>query len=365
MNSPRLFTRFLFLVTTATLAARAVGQTPAEAPYKIVQSSQSMGTGRIDYVFADSVNRHLYVPRGNAVLAFDLDTLKPATPIPGLAGGHGVAVDPVSGHGFSSSMPVIMWDAKTLATIKTIAVQGRPDGILFEPLTERIYIFSHSAPNATVLDAKDGSIVGTIDLGGSPEQAASDGEGHLYVDLEDKDSIAVVDVKTMKVTATYSLGGKGGGPGGLGLDAKNQILFAFCHEPATAVILSATDGKILATLPIGNGTDGGGFNPQTMEAFSSQGDGTLTIIKENSPTSFAVEQTVQTMRGAKTCTLDAKTNHIVVIATERPAPSAAPSTSGTASAPAGTPAPGGFGGPGGRRGGFAGPALLHILVIGQ
>jgi DNA-binding beta-propeller fold protein YncE len=370
MNSHRLFTRLLFLVTTATLAARAVAQTPADAgaPYKIAQTSELMGTGRIDYVFADSVNRRLYVPRGNAVLAFDLDTLKPATPIPGLTGGHGVAVDPVSGHGFSSSMPIIMWDAKTLATIKTIAVQGRPDGILFEPLTERIYIFSHSAPNATVLDAKDGSIVGTIDLGGSPEQAASDGQGHLYVDLEDKDSIAVVDVKTMKVTATYSLGGKGGGPGGLGLDAKNQVLFAFCHQPATAVILSATDGKILETLPIGNGTDGGGFNPQTMEAFSSQGDGTLTIIKENSPTSFAVEQTVQTMRGAKTCTLDAKTNHIVVIATERPAPSAAPSTSGTASAPAVTPAPagpGGFGGPGGRRGGNGGPAMLHILVVGR
>ena len=369
MRSTRLFARLLFFGAIIIIASRAAAQTPAAgAPYKVVQTSQLMGTGRIDYVFADSENRRLYVPRGNAVLVFDLDTLKPATPIPGLAGGHGVAVDPVSGHGFSSSMPVLMWDAKTLATIKTIAVQGRPDGILFEPLTERIYIFSHAAPNATVLNAKDGSIVGTIDLGGSPEQAASDGQGHLYVDIEDKDSIAVVDVKTMKVAATYSLGGKGGGPGGLGLDVKNQLLFAFCHQPATAVILSATDGKILTTLPIGNGTDGGGFNPQTMEAFSSQGDGTLTVIKENSPTSFAVEQTVQTMRGAKTCTLDAKTNHIVVIATERPAATPAPSASGTDSAAAATPAPAGpvgFGEPGGRRGGFSGPAMLHILVVGR
>jgi hypothetical protein len=376
------------------LSSGALAQTApaADGPYKIVQKSQLMGTGGIDYVYADSVNRQLYVPRGNSVLVFDLDSLTPDAAIPGLMGGHGVAVDPAAGHGFSSSGPVIMWDAKTFQILKTITLQGRPDGILFEPFTERVYVFSHSAPNATVLAGTDGSIVGTIDLGGAPEQAASDGQGHLYVDLEDKDSVAVVDVKTMKVTATYSLGGKGGGPGGLGLDAKNQILFAFCHEPATAVILSATDGKILATLPIGNGTDGGGFNPQTMEAFSSQGDGTLTIIKENSPTSFAVEQTVQTMSRAKTCTLDSKTNHIIVIATERPAPSpgagspsgspspttvsSAPvtatpaATSGTSSQTAaasggqGGPGPGGFGG---RRGGggYRGPAMLHILVVGQ
>lgn len=416
---------YVLLVTTIAMpSSRGIAQTaPADAPYKIVNTAQLMGTGRIDYVSADSDGRRLYVPRGNSVLVFDLDTLKPLTPIPNLMGGHGVAVDSVSGHAFSSSRPVIMWDSKTLQTIKTVTLQGGPDGILFEPLTERIYVFSHGPPNATVLDAKDGSIVGTIDLGGAPEQAASDGQGHLYVDLEDKNSIAVVDVKALKVTSTYPLGANGGGPGGLGLDAKNHILFAFCHEPADVVILSAVDGKILATLPIGNGTDGGGFNPATMEAFSSQRDGTLTIIKENSPTSFAVEQTVQTMPGAKTCTLDTQTNHIVLIATERPTPPpggvpgapgttppgvpAAPTTASTTPAPVpatpapttppapstpapgtvaqmGTnapppPAPGGPGGPegrpggpggqggfGGRRGGFGGgPAMLHILVVGR
>jgi DNA-binding beta-propeller fold protein YncE len=384
MSPLRFSSRVLFSFVMPMLAVRGLAQTSVtgDPSYKIVQTSQLMGTGGIDYVFADSQNRHLYVPRGSSVLTFDLDTLKPETPIPGLMGGHGVAVDPVSNHAFSSSMPILMWDAKTLQPIKTITPQGRPDGILFEPLTERIYVLSHEAPNITVIDGKDGSIVGTIDLGSGPEQAASDGQGHVYVDLEDKDSVGVVDVKTMKMTATYSLGGKGGGPGGLGLDAKNQIIFSFCHQPAAAVILSATDGKILDTLPIGQGTDGGGFNPQTMEAFSSQGDGTLTVIKENSPTSFAVEQTVQTMARAKTCTLDTKTNHIIVIATERPAPSpgaatpaasAAPSVSGTQTAPGpggpdGERGRGGFGGPGGpggRRGGFRGPAMLHILVVGR
>ena len=258
-----------------------------------------------------------------------------------------------------------MWDSKTLETLKSIPVQGRPDGILFEPETERVFVFSHSAPNATVIDAKDGSIVGTIDLEGAPEQAASDGHGHLYVDIEDKNNVAVVDLKTLKVTAHYELDGKKA-PAGLGLDAKNRVLFVFCREPATAVMLNADDGKILATLPIGSSTDGGGFNPKTMEAFSSQRDGTLTIIKENSPTSLEVEQTVQTMQGAKTCTLDTKTDQIVLIAVERPAtplPSATPDTPNPATAPqtaAVSPAPGGE-----RRGGGGGPGLLHILVVGR
>jgi len=346
----------LFVAGSLMQMARIQPALAAE-PYKIVNTAQTMGTGGIDYVSADSDGRRLYVPRGDQVLVFDLDTLKSAGAITN-ARARGVAVDATSHHAFCSSSPVVMWDSKTLERIKTIDVQGRPDGILFEPLTKRIYVLSHSQPNATVIDGKDGSVVGTIDLGGAPEQAASDGQGHLYVDLEDKDQIAVVDVNTLKVTAHYDLGGKGGGPGGLGLDVKNHILFAFCHEPATAVILNANDGKILATLPIGNGTDGGGFNPATMEAFSSQRDGTLTIIKENSPTSFEVEQTVQTKPGAKTCTLDTKNNQIVLITVERPAtpPSAASST----------PPPAGGERPGGGRGGRGGgPGLLDILVVGR
>jgi DNA-binding beta-propeller fold protein YncE len=328
-----------------------------------------MGTGGIDYVYADNDGGRLYVPRGSEVLVFDLETLKAAGTIPN-ARARGVAVDPKSHQGFCSSSPVVMWDSKTLETIKTIEVQGRPDGITFEPLTERIYVLSHSQPNATVIDAKDGSVVGTIDLGGAPEQAASDGQGHLYVCIEDKDNIAVVDVKSLKVTAHYDLAGKGGGPAGLGFDAKNHILFAMCHDPQTCVVLNADDGKILATLPIGRGADGGGFNSSTMEAFSSQGDGTLTIIKETSPTSFEVDQTVQTKSRAKTCTLDTKRNQIIVITTE-PAPAAAtattPGTGSQAAAttpPAGGDQPGG-GKKGGKKGGGGGPGMLDILVLGR
>ena len=371
MNYSNKFSRAALVAGIALCVSGAFAQPAAsDKPYKIINSAQSLGTGGIDYVAADSEGRRLYVPRGGQVLVFDLDTLKSVGAIPDAKGVHGAAIDPKSKHGFSSSNPVLMWDTETLKTIKTIEVQGRPDGIIFEPETERIYVLSHSQPNATVIDAKDGSIVGTIDLGGAPEQAASDGHGHLYVDIEDKDNIAVVDVKTMKVTAHYDLGGKGGTPAGLGLDAKNHILFAFCRNPATAVILNADDGKILATLPIGKGTDGGGFNPHTMEAFSSQGDGTLTIIKEKSPTEFEVAQTVQTKSRAKTCTLDMKNNSIVLITTS-PAPE-------TAAVPQANPNPTvggtqlGAGGnqPGGRRvggggGGRGGPALLDIIVVGR
>ena len=300
----------------AILASAGFAQPGPAGPYKVVNTVKVGGAGGYDYVYADVDGRRLYIPRpgssGARITVFDLDSLAPVGEIPN-ANARGVAVDPKSHHGFGSSKPVVMWDTNTLATIKTINVDGAPDGILFDPFNERVYIFSHSAPYATVIDAKGGSVVGTIDLGGGPEQAVSDGQGHIYVDIEDKDNIAVVDARTLKVTAHYDLAGKGGGPGGLALDAENHVLFAACHDPATMVILSAGDGKIITTLPIGQGVDGAGFNPQTMEAFSTQGDGTLTVIKENSPTSFVVQQTVETKRGARTMTIDTKTNQIFTI----------------------------------------------------
>jgi DNA-binding beta-propeller fold protein YncE len=310
-------------------------QTAASGPYKVLRTAKVGGAGGFDYVYADPAGRRLYIVRGatqgpvpipGRVSIFNLDSLEPVREIPA-TGGHGAAVDPKSGHGFSSSKPVVMWDSKTLATIKTIDVEGGPDGILFDPFNQRVYVLSHRAPNATVINAVDGSIVGTIDLGGAPEQAVSDNKGHLYVDIEDKGNVAVVDAKTMKVTAHYDLG-TAGTPAGLAFDVKNHVLFVACRTPAPGVMvmLNAVDGKIIATLPLGGSSDGAVFNPKTKEAFSSAGNGTLTVIKENSSDSFVVEQTVQTMPSAKTLTLDSKTNHILLIGAEfgpPPAPAAA------------------------------------------
>ena len=311
----------------SALAFHAASRADPEAPYKVVKSVKVGGEGGFDYVCADAVNRRLYIPRGNRVAVFDLDTLGSMGEVARTAGVHGVAVDSVVDHGFSSSKPVVMWNTQTLETIKTIEVQGSPDGILFDSRTERVFILSHSAPNVTAIDAKTGSVVGTINLGGAPEQAASDEQGLVYIDLEDRDQVAVVDARTLKVTAHYGLGGKGGTPAGLALDAQNRLLFVCCRNPQACVVLNANDGRILAALPIGAGTDGAVFNPSTGEAFSSQRDGTLTVIKEDSPTSFEVEQTVATQAGAKTCTFDSKTDQILLVTAEfgpAPAPAAQP-----------------------------------------
>jgi DNA-binding beta-propeller fold protein YncE len=288
--------------------------------YKILKTVKVGGEGGFDYVQADVDARRLYIARRGdqaRMTVFDLDTLAPAGEIRNV-NGHGAAIDSKSHHGFTSSKPVAMWDTRTLALVKSIDVQGNPDGLMFDPFNQHVYIFSHIAPFATVIDATNGTVIGTIDLGGAPEQAVSDGKGHVYVDIEDKDNIAVVDAKTLAVTAHYDLTGKGGTCAGLAMDLKNRVLFASCRNPQTMVVLGADDGKVIATLRVGRGTDGAVFNPNTMEAFSAQVDGTLTVVKENSPTSFTVEQTVQTMPSAKTLTLDSKTNHVLLIGAEFP-----------------------------------------------
>lgn len=298
-------------------------------PYKVLKTAKVGGAGGFDYVYADESGRRLYVARGGSgprINVFNLDTLEPVGEIPAVSA-HGVVVSPKNNHGFASSKPLVMFDSKTLAPIKNIDVEGGPDGLLYDAFNDRVYVLSHRAPNATVINASDGSIAGTIDLGGAPEQAVSDGKGHIYIDIEDKANIAVVDAKTLTVTAHYDLDGKGGVCAGLAMDVKNNILFASCRNPQNMVMLNAADGKIIDALPIGAGTDGAAFNPATREAFSSQGDGTLTVIQEKSPSSFVVEQNVEIMKTAKTLTLDSKTGHVLLIAAEF-APPATPPAAG-------------------------------------
>ncbi len=363
--------RHKFLAATTALAIfTAISFAWQAGPYKVLKTVKTGGLGGFDYIYADVAARRLYIPRGAQptatppvtarITVFDLDTLAPAGEIPDTRA-NGAAVDAKSGHGFASSKPVAMWDTKTLKLIKTIEVQGNPDGILQDSFNQRIYVLSHAAPHVTVIDAKTGDILGTLDLGGAPEQAVTDEKGHIYVDVSDKANVAVIDAKAMTVTAHYDLGDKGSGLAGLAMDVKNQVLFVACRnsgappaQPAqpTMVILSAKDGKILTTLPLAGGSDGAAFNPSTMEAFSTHGNGTMTIVKEKSPTSFEVEQNLDTMAGAKTLTLDTKTHHILTMAAEYGPPP-----------PAGT-APQGKGGRGPARGPML-PDTFSILVVGK
>ena len=368
-------------VATIAVMLPFISLAPAQAsgPYQILKIQLVGGDGGFDYVTADPDSRNLYVARSGPaghIGVFNLDSLAQVGDIPGTSA-HGGAVDTATGHGFAPSNPVTMFDARTFAIIKKIEVQGNPDGYLNDAYNHRFYVLSHSAPNITVLDDKDGSILGTIDIGGAPEQAATDGHGKIYVDIVDKAAIAVIDANTMQVTAKYDISSKGSGCAGLALDAKNNILFAACREKQNMIILSATDGHIITDLPIGNGSDGCTFNPATMEAFSSQGDGTLTVIKEDSPTAFSVEQTVATPARAKVLTLDTKTNQIFTITAEYgPMPAAAaqtPAQAPAAQTPAATPPAGGPAGapgsaiPAWMRGPRA-PMIPHsfqILVIGK
>jgi len=323
------------LAASLQLAGLATAQD--SGPYKVQRIQVVGGEGGFDYVTADSNARLLFVVRSGPagqLYVYQLDSLSLFASIPNVSS-HGATVDVATAHGFATSKPITMFDANHFTVIKKIDVEGNPDGYLNDTINHRFYVLSHSAPNITVLDDKDGSILTTFDIGGAPEQAVSDGRGRIYVDIEDKSAIAVIDANTMTMVGKYDLSSKGGGCAGLAIDVKNNILFAACREKNNMIILSATDGHIITDLPIGVGCDGAVFNPETMEVFSSQGDGTLTVIKENSPTSFAVEQTVATPARAKTLTLDTKTGNIYSITAEFGPVPAQPAASAP---PAGAPA---------------------------
>jgi hypothetical protein len=391
----------LFILMVAVLTSVGFAfQAGADGPYKVLKTAKVGGEGGTDYIFADTVGRRLYITRGatqaqaptdtrpavpafeKRLTIFDLDTLEPVGTIAGV-GGNGATVCPKTGHGFTSDHPQpSMFDVKTMALIKTIEVPAgfSADGIYCDTSNDHVYIGSHPTKTMLVVDAKDGAVLAHIDLGGVPEQSIGDGKGTVYQVLQDRPGgVAVIDGKTMKVTATYPLG-EHGGCNGLALDVKNQILFAACaalgpapargapgaapaaaptpdpnaKPPQTFVVLSAKDGKILARLPLAGSSDGAVFNPVTMEAFSSQGNGTMTIIKEKSPTSFEPVQDLKTWpsNGARTLAFDPKTNHLFAMASEAAPPPPPP--------PAGAPPPAG-----GRGGRGSIPGSFTIIVIGS
>jgi DNA-binding beta-propeller fold protein YncE len=358
-------------VLTALAAALAAQEPSAAGPYKVLKAARVGGEGGWDYINADPVNRRLYIPRGGPgrgstdqsygprIMAYNLDNLDSVGVLLGTSG-NGAVVDATSGHGFASSRPtLLMFDPKTMMELKRIPYDSgfAPDGIFFDSYNDHVYVCSHPTKNCAVVDSHDGNLLGYADVKGAPEQGVADGHGTVYVVRQDTGAVAIIDAKTMKNTANYSLGGKTR-CNGLALDDKNKILFAACASAvdapapgpgvasaASITVLSARDGKILATLPLPAGSDGMAFNPQTMEAFST-GGGKLTIVKENSPTSFMVEQILPTMGNSRTITFDPKTGHVFTMAQEITPPPEPP--------------------PGGRGGrGSAVPGSFTILVIGR
>ena len=300
----------------------------ADGPYRILKTVTVGGDGGFDYIVADAAGRRLYIARSGKtnprLLAFDLDSLKQVGELDGISA-HGAVVDPTNHHGFASSKPVTMFDSRTTATLKSIAVDGNPDGLSLDASAHRVYVLSHSAPNITAINTEDGSIVGTVNLDAAVEETKPDGRGHLYVALENRDAVGVVDTKTLTVTARYPLFGQCGSPAGLALDAGDRVLFVACRTPAVMAIMNAYTGAIMTILPIGMQNDGVLFNPATREALAPTGDGHLTVVKEDGPGRFSVEQTLATLPGARTIALDAKTGHIFLMTADYgPVPPDAP-----------------------------------------
>src|ERR1700751_412228 len=264
------------------LASAGLAQHDSTAgPYKVLKAAKVGGEGGFDYISGDVEGRRVYVPRNGPMgqlTVFNMDTLEPVGSIAGIKSG-GAAVDPKSHHGFSTTKPITMWDSKTLQVIKMIDVDGRPDGIMCDPFNERVWVLSHMPPYATVIDAKEGTVAGTVDLGGQPEQAASDGKGTVYVNIMDKANIAVVDAKNLTVTKHLALSSKGVDAGsGLSLDAKNHVLFSYWRLPSLLVLIgNAKNETIIKTIPAAVNVDTVASNPATMEAISTAGAGSIVF----------------------------------------------------------------------------------------
>src|ERR1700744_1475491 len=266
-----------------------------------------------DYLSVDNVNHRLYVSHGNKVNVIDLDTEQPAGSVDSLKGIHGIAIDNKANRGFISdgrANAVVAFDLKTLKTLATIPVTAEgPDCIIYDPYSDRVFSFNGESNNSSVVDPNTLKQVGTVALGGGPEFAVSDHDGKIYNNLEDKNSLDVIEVRSLKVIANYPIA-PGGGPTGLALDMKNGRAFTGCRQNKGMEVVDVHTGKVINTLPIGAGVDAVAYDPETKLVFCSCGDGTVTIIKQLSADSYSVIQTLKTQNRARTMALDQKTHKI-------------------------------------------------------
>ncbi|HEX7253131.1 MAG TPA: YncE family protein, partial [Thermoanaerobaculia bacterium] len=257
----------------------------------------------------------LYVTRGTHVMVLDADKGSVVGDIPDTEGVHGVAIASDLGRGFTSngrSSTVTIFDLKTLKPVGRVKSTGEnPDAILYDSSSHRVFAFNGRTSNATAIDAKTGEVAGTIALAGKPEFAANDGQGRVFVNIEDKSSLAVIDAQKLVVEKTWPLA-PCEEPSGMAIDRAHQRLFIGCHNKLMAVVDTAS-GKIVATVPIGEGVDANGFDADLGFAFASCGDGTLTVARSDGADKYSVAQTVSTQRGARTMTVDDKTHTIFLV----------------------------------------------------
>jgi DNA-binding beta-propeller fold protein YncE len=291
----------------------------ADSPgYHVNRKVEVGGDGGWDYLIFDSGARRLYVTRSTRVQVFDADSFAAVGEIPNTAGVHGVALAPELSRGFTSngrSNTITIFDTKTQKTISEVKSTGEnPDAILYDPASKRVFAFNGRTANATALDAATGAIAGTIALDGRPEFAAADGKGRVYVNLEDKNTLLMIDAKKLTVEKRWPLA-PCEEPSGLAIDREHHRLFVGCSNKLMAVV-DADGGKVVATVPIGEGVDANGYDPGTGLSFASTGDGNLTVARADGDDKYAVAQNVATQQSARTMALDEKTHTVVVAAAQ-------------------------------------------------
>jgi hypothetical protein len=331
--SPRKILGLLSIVCLLALSLLVFSSRSPAAPqssgsgYHLLKKVVLGGMGGWDYLSADPVSHRVFISRGNHVMVVDAEG-NVVGDIPNLMGTHGAAIASEFNHGFTSnggSNSVTMFDLKTLATISDIKLPDAmgPDGYIYDPASKRVFTFNGRSNNATAVDAKSGDVVaGSVPLGGKPEAAQADGAGHIFVNIEDKDQVLEFDSKTLMVMGTWPLA-PCTQPSGMASDPAHKRLFIGCHNNMMA-IMDSTTGKVVATEPIGPGIDADGFDPVTGFAFAScGGDGTITVVHEDTPDKYTVVDTIKTQAGARTMANDIA-NHNIYTVTAENAPAAAP-----------------------------------------
>jgi DNA-binding beta-propeller fold protein YncE len=301
----------IFIIAGIFLSLLGLNGQNVSNGYKIVQKINLVGDGSWDYLYADDGTGMLYVSHGKMVHVVDMKTGKNISTITDVNGVHGIAIASEFNKGFISNGAddnVTVFNTKDFGVIEKVSVTGKnPDAILYEPFSKTIITWNGRSSNATVIDVKTDKVLQTIALAGKPEAAVSDGKGKVFVNIEDKSEICLINANNWKVEQTWSVS-PGEGPSGLALDNENHRLFSVTDK--LMVVLDAETGKVITTLPTGGRVDGAGFDPGLKRAYSSCGEGELTVVQEENPNSFKVLENVPTQAGARTISVSAKTHRI-------------------------------------------------------
>jgi DNA-binding beta-propeller fold protein YncE len=319
----RLFVHIFICFTLLVSMSAAVHAQPSPG-YHLLKKFVLGGEGRWDYITCDSEAHRLYISRSTHVMVVDADSGAIVGDIPNTSGVHGIALAREFGKGFTSNgrdASVTIFDLKTLKPLGQVKVGQNPDAILYDPASKRIFTFNGTSKDTTAIDAKSGTVAGTLALGGRPESGVADERGKIFVNLEDKSHVVEFDSRKLTIDATWPLA-PGEEPTGIAMDREHRRLFVGCANKLMAV-MNADNGKLITTLPIGDGVDATAFDSESQLAFSSNGAGTLTVVHENAPDKFKVMENAVTQRGARTMALDPKTHNVFLITAEfGPAPAA-------------------------------------------